>query len=163
MPCAVCRVACLAWNLRIGDIKRPASWPRRLALSPLEIFSAKEAKRRLDCGGKHLGCPGRTCPRDRVRIAVRTKWQSGSGVGNAPIAALMGNRLIGNERQPRGKTSPYLSRKIYSFCCRCKKNRSLFDSAVVHQGDAVRKTACAYERWLTGEKALYIKRTRLSF
>ena len=26
--------------------------------SALEIFSAKEAKRRFDCGGKHLGCPG---------------------------------------------------------------------------------------------------------
>jgi len=24
--------------------------------SALEIFAAKEAKRRFDCGGKHLGC-----------------------------------------------------------------------------------------------------------
>jgi hypothetical protein len=24
----------------------------------LEILSAKEAKRRSDCSGKHLGCPG---------------------------------------------------------------------------------------------------------
>ena len=26
---------------------------------PLEIYSAKEAKRWFDCGGKHLGCPER--------------------------------------------------------------------------------------------------------
>jgi len=25
-------------------------------MSAFEIFSAKEAKRRFDCGGKHLGC-----------------------------------------------------------------------------------------------------------
>ena len=56
-------------------------------------------------------------PGDRRRIAVRTQWQSGSGVGNAPNGASMGNRLTGNGRQRRGKASPYLSRKIY-FACR---------------------------------------------
>lgn len=50
---------------------------------------------------------------------MRTKWQSGNDVGNASNGALKGNRLIGNERQLRGKSSPYLSRKIYSSCRRC--------------------------------------------
>ena len=42
--------------MRIGE-------PRVLVVAtsytrlPLEILSAKEAKRRSDCGGKHLGCP----------------------------------------------------------------------------------------------------------
>jgi hypothetical protein len=82
--------------------------------SALEISSAKEAKRRFDCGGKHLGCPkcalhtwgGR-------RITVRTKWQSGNGAkpsyegfGNTPDADLMGNHLAGNGRHSRGKSGP---------------------------------------------------------
>ena len=50
---------------------------------------------------------------------MRTKWQSGSDCGNASNAGLKGNRLIGNERYLRGKTNPYLSRKIYSVCRRC--------------------------------------------
>ena len=56
----------------------------------------------------------------RQGITVRTKWQSGNGVGNASDVALKGNRLTGNGRQRRGKSNPYLSRKIYSVCRRQK-------------------------------------------
>ncbi len=49
---------------------------------------------------------------------MRTKWQSGSGVGDAPIGVLMGNHPHGNGGQPRGKTNPYLSRKINPARCR---------------------------------------------
>ncbi len=39
-------------------------------------------------------------------ITVRTKWQSGIGLGNDSAWALMGNHLIGNERQPLEKVNP---------------------------------------------------------
>lgn len=45
---------------------------RKLLL--LETIFAKEAKNRRDCGGNLLGCSIRGIR----RIAVRTKWQSGS-------------------------------------------------------------------------------------
>jgi hypothetical protein len=54
-PGAVCSVACLEWEMRIGE-----SLECTMAIvafkSALEIFFAKEAKRRFDCCGKHLGC-----------------------------------------------------------------------------------------------------------
>ena len=41
--CAVCRVACLEWVLRIGELRAPR--PGQGATQyPLEIFPAKEAK-----------------------------------------------------------------------------------------------------------------------
>ena len=49
---------------------------------------------------------------------MRTKWQSGSAVGNAAPGRRTGNRPIGNEGCAPGKSSPYLSRKIYLICCR---------------------------------------------
>ena len=54
-PVAVCSVACLEWNLRIGN---QTFFATAIAekVSSLEIFSAKEARSRLDCSGKHLGC-----------------------------------------------------------------------------------------------------------
>ena len=62
----------------------------------------------------------------RKGIAVRTKWQSGRADGNAVprwLATLCrgtegGTASIGNERCAAGKSNPYLSRKIYLFCCR---------------------------------------------
>ena len=59
-------------------------------------------------------------------IAVRTEWQSGTRVGDARDAASMGNRLTGNGRQPRGKSNPYLSRKIYFVRCRCTSHEKRF-------------------------------------
>ena len=59
-----------------------------------ETPSAKEAKRRFDCSGNHLGCPTKGAD----EVAVRTKWQSGIAAGNTAARVLMGNRLIGNER-----------------------------------------------------------------
>ena len=59
-----------------------------------ETPSAKEAKRLFDCSGNHLGCPIKGID----EVAVRTKWQSGTAVGNAAARVLMGNRLVGNER-----------------------------------------------------------------
>ena len=49
---------------------------------------------------------------------MRTKWQSGSAVGNAAPERRKGNRPIGNEGCVPGKSSPYLSRKIYLAGCR---------------------------------------------
>jgi len=37
---------------------------------------------------------------------VRTKWQSGSRLGDDLIQPLKGNRLIGNEGQAEGKSDP---------------------------------------------------------
>ena len=47
---------------------------------PPEIFPAKEAKRRFDCGGKHLGCPGHDFP----------------GASGGLQCGLSGNRAAGN-------------------------------------------------------------------
>jgi hypothetical protein len=79
-----------------------------ICVSALEIFAAKEAKRRFDCCGKHLDCqgdcylsPGRVedYSTDEVAIGQRRR-------GNAPDADSMGNRLAGNGRYSRGKTGP---------------------------------------------------------
>lgn len=70
---------------------------------------------------------------------MRTKWQSGSAVGNAAPGRRKGNRPIGNEGCAPGKSSPYLSRKIYLICCRrlaffvtaeCAPSRPLGGAAV---------------------------------
>ena len=55
----------------------------------------------------------------RKGIAVRTKWQSGS-VQTATLChgVERGTASIGNGRYTAGKSNPYLSRKIYFFCCR---------------------------------------------
>jgi len=44
-------------------------------------------------------------PYGRRRIAVRTEWQFGIGVGDASAHPLKGNHLIGNEGQGVGKTN----------------------------------------------------------
>ena len=49
--------------------------------------------------GKHLGCL-----RGRWGIAVRTKWQSGTGVGNPPAYLSKGNRSCGNGEWDTGKS-----------------------------------------------------------
>ena len=55
-PSAVCSVACLEWaNADRGTTL--ACYGHNDPVSALEIFPAKEAKRRSDCCGKHLGCP----------------------------------------------------------------------------------------------------------
>ena len=77
--------------------------------SALEIFAAKEAKRRFDCCGNHLGCPddgvlssgmgrglqyglsGNRATEARRRSASRLH-------GNTPNVVLKGNRLAGNGR-----------------------------------------------------------------
>ena len=70
---------------------------------------------------------------------MRTKWQSGSAVGNAAPGRRKGNRPSGNEGCAPGKSSPYLSRKIYLICCRpfsfyvtaeCAPSRPLGGAAV---------------------------------
>ena len=38
--------------------------------------------------------------------------------GNTMAQRLTGNRLTGDGRRAAGKSNPYLSRKIYFFCCR---------------------------------------------
>ena len=75
----------------------------------LETMAAKEAKKRFDCGGKHLGCrhwaeKGLQCGLSGSRAARKATPCRGAERGTAPI---------GNEGCIAGKTSPYLSRKIY--------------------------------------------------
>ena len=53
---AVCSVACLEWaNADRGNMHD--GYGHIGHASALEILPAKEAKRRFDCCGKHLGCP----------------------------------------------------------------------------------------------------------
>ena len=108
---AVCSVACLAWLWWISyppTVSRPGM-PRELTV---ETMAAKEAKNRVACSGKHLGCS----KRGRLRIAVRTQWQFGPGDGNIPARTLMGNPHDGDAWQSAGKANRTSSRKIYSVC-----------------------------------------------
>ena len=81
----------------------------------LETMAAKEAKRRFDCSGNHLGCPISCGAPGGLQYGL-----SGSRVpcvGNSMAQHRKGNRLIGNERCAVGKANPYLSRKINSRSC----------------------------------------------
>ena len=53
-------------------------------------------------------------------IAVRLKWQSGSGCGDAPPDVSKGNRLRGDGRFASVENKPDLSRKINQICCHQK-------------------------------------------
>ena len=77
--------------------------------SALEIFTAKEAKRRFDCCGKHLGCPddgnlssgmgrGLQYGLSGNRAAEAMRDPVSRLYGNAPNGVLKGNRLAGNGR-----------------------------------------------------------------
>jgi len=76
--------------------------------SAFEIFSAKEAKRRFDCSGKHLGClemfvisgagGGLQYGLSGNRATGRSGSKASVRIGNNPDAGLMGNRLFGNGR-----------------------------------------------------------------
>ena len=77
--------------------------------SLLETMPAKEAKRWFDCGGNHLGCR-----KDRGRITVRTKWQSGTVLGDGTVRRLRGNRPIGNEGCAAGKANPTYAVGLFS-------------------------------------------------
>jgi len=96
------------------------SYGQNNSLSALEIFPAKEAKRRFDCGGKHLGCPkmemfiygaggglqyGLSGNRAMGSLSA-TMHNHGASVGDTPDVDLMGNRLAGNGRHSRGKSGP---------------------------------------------------------
>ena len=113
-PNAVCRrsLPCVGVvNERSG---RDA--PAGAVCGPLlsETIPAKEAKRRTDCGGNHLGCSyeaekGLQCGLSGSRVARMA----------TPCRGVKGETAsIGNERCAAGKTNPYLSRKIYFFCRR---------------------------------------------
>lgn len=68
--CVQSSLPCVEKVDRGADARDP--WPGKQSDS-LETPSAKEDKKRFDCGGNHLGCP----LRGGGGIAVRTKWQSG--------------------------------------------------------------------------------------
>jgi len=81
--------------------------------SALEIFPAKEAKRRFDCGGKHLGCSEMfviSGAGEGLQYGLSgnraTEGALVLRIGNDPDAGLKGNRLTGNGRYLRGKSSP---------------------------------------------------------
>ena len=65
----------------------------RAAVLLFETTSAKEAKSRLACGGKRLGCLYRA---DRG-LQCGLSGSPVAGFGNVRQGALMGNRQIGEE------------------------------------------------------------------
>ncbi len=113
-PQALCAdVACLAWVWWMRG--QAVSAPAGATGGPLlpETTSAKEAKRRTDRSGNHLGCSpeagkGLQCGLSGSRVARRATPRRNAERETAPI---------GNEGCVPGKTNPYLSRKIY-FSCR---------------------------------------------
>ena len=97
--CAVCSVACLAWVSWDRGAKRFRPWPRLRTILPLETLPAKEDRTVARCCGKHLGC---LSPKGRWRIAVRTKWQSGSGERQRSDSAFNGNGHPATDGSQRG-------------------------------------------------------------
>ena len=76
-------------------------------MSALEIFIAKEAKRRFDCGGKHLGCTEMFIISEAGEgLQYGLSGNRATEDGDTPGAGLMGNRLHGNGRYLRGKSGP---------------------------------------------------------
>ena len=75
-----------------------------------ETLFAKEAKNRLDCRGKLLGCFMRG-------IAVRAQWQFSNVCGNRAYRALIGNFRFGDEPEAVWEIQLNLSRKFYSAYC----------------------------------------------
>ena len=65
--------------------------------------------------GKHLGCQFL----GDHRIAVRTQWQSGTGLGDDPARRRTGNRLHRRREVLCGESIPDLSRKINCDGCHC--------------------------------------------
>jgi hypothetical protein len=76
-----------------------------MAIGKGDIFMKGYLQKRIGTGGRrrgnHLGCR-----EGRQGIAVRTQWQSGIGVGDAPMAESKGNCLSGNGRFLPGKANP---------------------------------------------------------
>ena len=109
---AVYRVACLEWVwwiVRSDEVKLG-----RLASSLLlETMPAKEDREYLWLFGK----TSRLFEKGTVGIAVWSKWQSGSAVGNAATCCLNGNGSTGDCWAQLGEIQPDLSRKIYPLCC----------------------------------------------
>lgn len=89
-------------------------WPEGRGDRSLKPVLQKRLTKRTDCGGNHLGClcgaeEGLQCGLSGSRAARLATTRRGTEGETASI---------GNERCAAGKTSPYLSRKIYLFCRR---------------------------------------------
>lgn len=63
-------------------------------------------------------------------IAVRLKWQSGSGCGDAPSDVSKGNRLRGDGRFASVENKPDLNRKIYRVHRHCALLGTLLCGAI---------------------------------
>ena len=76
-----------------------------MAIGEGDISMKGYLQKRIGTGGRrrgnHLGCR-----KGRQGIAVRTQWQSGIGVGDAPMAESKGNCLSGNGGFFSGKANP---------------------------------------------------------
>ena len=111
---AVCRRSLPCVRRVDGGTTGGALWPEGPFDRPLKPGLQKRLKGRIDWGGNHLGClrgakKGLQCGLSGSRAACSATACRGTEGETASI---------GNERCVVGKTSPYLSRKIYLFCCR---------------------------------------------
>jgi len=120
--------------MRIGE-------PRVLVVAtsytrlPLEILSAKEAKRRSDCGGKHLGCPrffvnhgadgGLQCGLSGNRATESGGHFLMLPVWQRSVCGFNGKPPHRQRGVSAGEIRPDLSRKIYSVCRRSSSQTSL--------------------------------------
>ena len=102
-------------QLRDREAKRPRAMALAAGRYSLERLLAKEDKNRK---GPLWKTP-RLSEMGGSGIAVRLKWQSGSGCGDAPPDASKGNRLCGDGRFVSVENKPDLNRKIYRVHCHC--------------------------------------------
>jgi hypothetical protein len=110
--CVQSSLLCVGMANRRADAREPRPGQQCYFL---ETMAAKEAKRRFDCSGNHLGCP--IFAWGIGGIAVRTKWQSGTMARQHHGIAPKGKPPDRRREVCCGEIQPDLSRKINSRSC----------------------------------------------
>ena len=98
--CVQSSLLCVGMANRRADAREPRPGQQCYFL---ETMPAKEAKRRFDCSGNHLGCPVTYGAPGGLQYGLsgsRVPWQ-----GNTMALHRRGNRLIGDERCALGKSN----------------------------------------------------------
>ena len=123
--CVQCSLPCVSRSGK-GKLSVRGPWPWAGGRYSLERLFAKEDKNRKS----PLWKSPRLSEMGGSGIAVRLKWQSGSGCGDAPPDVSKGNRLRGDGRFASVENKPDLNRKIYRVHRHCALLGTLLCGAI---------------------------------
>ena len=123
--CVQCSLPCVSRSGK-GKLSVRGPWPWAGGRYSLERLLAKEDTNRKS----PLWKSPRLSEMGGSGIAVRLKWQSGSGCGDAPPDVLKGNRLRGDGRFASVENKPDLNRKIYRVHRHCALLGTLLRGAI---------------------------------